>query len=199
MDLKDLGKNRIFIIALAVVVVAGYMYMRSDRERLNEKLEERRPQFITAEFAQKTLSNATPEDREQAVGLLRDANAYFENRQYREAKSAYHRVIALYPTGEAYFSYGRFLARMGDLVWVLDVFDLAESLGYDKVKVLVEKAKVRALLKQPEESIALLQEAVSLGFREFEAIENDKAFESARNSIVTRKQYRELLDTYAEP
>ena len=199
MDLKDLGKNRIFIIALAVVVIAGYMYMRSDRRRLNEELAERRPQFITTEFAQKTLSDATPEEQEQAAGLLRDANAYFKNRQYREAKSAYHRVIALYPTGGAYFFYGRFLAEMGDLVWVLDIFGLAETLGYDKMEVLVEKAKVRALLKQPEESMALLREAVSLGFRDFEAIEKDKAFESVRNSVVTRKQYLELLSAYTEP
>jgi len=54
-------------------------------------------------------------------------------------------------------------------------------------------------LKQPEESMALLREAVSLGFRDFEAIEKDKAFESVRNSVVTRKQYLELLSAYTEP
>jgi tetratricopeptide (TPR) repeat protein len=198
MDLKEFGKNRIFIIALVVVVVAGYMYMRSEEGRLNEKLDERKPQIITQEFVRRTRAEATLEEKEQAAGLLRDANEYVKNRQYREAKSAYYRAVALYPTGETYFFYGKFLTGMGDYTWVLDVFDLAESLGYDKAEVFVEKAKARALLKQPEESVALLQEAALLGFRDFDRIEKDKAFDSVRNSIVTRKQYRELINTYSQ-
>lgn len=198
MDLKELGKNRIFIIALVVVVIAGYMYMRSDEGNLDDKLDERKPQIITQEFVKRTRAEATSEEKEQAAGLLRDANEYVKNRQYREAKSAYHRAVALYPTGKTYFFYGKFLTGMGDYAWVIDVFDLSEALGYDKTEVFVEKAKVRALLKQPEESVALLQEAALLGFRNFDRIEKDKAFDSVRNSIVTRKKYRELIDTYSE-
>ncbi len=193
MDLKNLGQNRILIIIIAVMAVGGYFLMRFNRDRLNTKIEERRPQFLTMEFALEQRGKAEEADREQAEQLLADARDYYTNRNYREAGSAYHRAIALYPTGEIYYHYARYLIDMRRLTWATETLLLAEELGFTRKLILYQLARLHSELKEPVQAVEYLEQAIEEGFDDYEAIRNDRAFDSARYSITTRKYFLEMV------
>jgi tetratricopeptide (TPR) repeat protein len=195
MDIRELGKNRFFIILVVVLAIGGYFIMRSNRERLNNKLEEKRPPWLTREFAVPQMEQAGENDRRQAERLLSDADAYFSSRNYREAGSAYQRAIALYPDGGAYFEYGKYLIEMNQMTWAKEALLLAEELGHPRNQVLYELARLHSLLKEPMEGMEYLLEAVDTGFDDFDTLLEEDDFDMIRHSITTRQSFQELVNS----
>lgn len=196
MNLQDLGKNRIVMIVLVAAIIGGYMFIRESRTRMEERMEKERPQFLTEEFARTRMEEASGGDKETAYRLLSDAGEYMESRQFREAGSAYHRAIALYPDGRVYYEYARYLFGMNKLTMMEDSLELASAFGYDPALIDFENARLYGKLNQPYEAFEYLKAAVSRGRFTPEEIEKERAFDVIRKSVMTKRDYAEYMENF---
>jgi tetratricopeptide (TPR) repeat protein len=199
MNLKDLGKNRTTVIILVVAIIGAYLLIRVNREGTGRQGKEEIPQYLTREFAEKMMAQATEEDREVSKQLIEDAGALKRSRLYREAESAYHRAIALYPDGKSYFSYGQYLYEMRRYRLAEESFKLADTLGFSHGQVAFEMAKLFSRLDQPEEALGYVRDAVEDGFATPEMLQEEKVFDTIRESNVTGTQYENLIYPSSKP
>lgn len=181
------------MIILIVVVLAGYIYIRENRDAMEKRMEEDLPEFLTKEFADSMLQQAGPGDKATAYQLLQDADMYMETRQYREAGAAYHRAIALYPDGEVYLRYAGYLIEMNKLSMAKETLFLTEALGKKTAQVNYEFARFHGKLKQPYEALEFLRKALHTGDYTVEEIEKERTFDIIRKSVITKQQYSEMI------
>ncbi len=198
MNLQDLGKNRAVVIGLVIVFIGGYIYIRENPSRMEKRMEKEKPEYLTEEFAEAQRLEADEEDKKNAYQLLQDARGYMESRQYREARSAFYRAIALYPDGRVYYEYARYLFVMNDLPVMKESLALAETFGFDRGLICFEKARLYGKLKNPEESLEYLQQAMQTGSFSIEEIEEEWAFDVIRKSVVTKKKYDAFINRIHE-
>ena len=196
MNLQDLGKNRVVMVILVAAMVGGYVFIRESRFRVEKRVEKEKPVYLTEEFAETQLEKASPADRDTARQLLSDAEMYMESRQFREAASAYHRAIALYPDGRVYFAYAQYLFRMNKLTMMEDSLELASAQGFDQARIDYEMARLHGKLDQPFEALQRLRAAVEAGEFGREEIEDEHAFDVIRKSIITKQEYTEFISRF---
>lgn len=197
MNLQELGKNRVLMIILVAAIIGGYIFIRESRSRLEQRMEKEKPVYLTEAFARTQLGEASASDRKTAHQLLSDAEMYMESRQYREAAAAYHRAIAIYPDANVYFAYARYLFRMNKLTMMEDSLELAAGQGFDRARIDYETARLYGKLNQPYEAFQYLQSAVQSGDFGREEIEEERAFDVIRKSLVTRQEYKAFMSNFS--
>ncbi len=193
MNLQDLGKNKTVMIILVAAMVGGYVFIRESRFRMERRMDKEKPVYLTEEYAEAQREKAAPSDRDTAYRLLSDAEMYMQSRQFREAAGAYHRAIALYPDGEVYFAYARYLFRMNKLTMMEDSLELAAGQGFDQARIDYEMARLHGKLDQPFEALERLRAAVETGEFGREEIEDEHAFDVIRKSVITKQDYAEFI------
>lgn len=139
--------------------------------------------FLEVRKAAAQEMKSTNSVTEQFLTALSEARAKSDAREWKDAAALWEKVVRLNPvTGEFWYQLGEARYKSADYRNAIPAYEQALRLGVGFPSSRVrDLARCLAMMGEKEQALKSLEKAFAIGYRRFDLIRNDSAFQSLRS------------------